>query len=134
MPDTVNKVFLREVDLYPSVLRLLRRFPNVFAEVPFFGKRVDLVFTTESFRSVYAVETKIDNLRTALKQAALNQLFAQWSFVALPTTFVRRLLPAHRELLKQYRVGLISVDDESTIEIPALRSQFFNLAHHHMVK
>lgn len=70
----------REVDLYPAILRFFRRRPYAFAEVPYFGKRVDLLFTTAAFRTLYAVETKIDDWKTAIKQAALNQLFAQRSY------------------------------------------------------
>jgi hypothetical protein len=124
----------READLYAPLVRLFRRHKFIFGEVPFFGKRVDLVFATPSFLRLQAVETKLRDWRTAFKQAALNQLAVQHSYVALPAALAARLARQEERLFTAYDVGLISVNDEATILIPAMRNGYFNARHHRAVK
>lgn len=126
---------IAEVDLYPGILRLFKKHPHVFVEVPYKGKRIDLVFSTNKLKNLYAVEVKTVNWRRAIKQAALNQLFAQLSFVALPSSLVRRLTEPQRQIFRRHHVGLISVDnDKAVIEVEALRNGYLNLAHYRTVK
>lgn len=124
----------REVDLYPAIMRLFRRRRYAFAEVPYFGKRVDLLFATGGLRKLDAVESKIDDWRTALKQAALNQLFAQRCYVALPEAVGRRLADDDRRLFSRYHVGLIVVAEDAQVEIEAVRNGYFHLRDYRRVK
>jgi hypothetical protein len=125
---------LREVELYPALLKLFRTKAHAFVEVPYQGKHVDLVFSTRQMRYLYAVEVKTINWRGAIKQAALNQLFAQLSYVALPAKVVNRFDELDRSIFHKHHVGLITVDDEATIEIPAVRNGFLHPMHHANVR
>ena len=75
-----------------------------------------------------------DDWRTALKQAALNQLFAQQSYVALPEAVVRRLADDDRRLFSRYHVGLIAVGNDARVEIEAVRNGYFHLRDYRRVK
>src|SRR5690349_15486639 len=109
MPPARQVAAPNELDLYEPVLRLFRRYPYAFSEFPYFKKRVDLVFTSHSLRSVCAVEMKIDAWQKALKQAAVNQLFANLSYVAMPLNTFRRLAD-WLDVFRRHRVGIIVVE------------------------
>jgi tagatose-1,6-bisphosphate aldolase non-catalytic subunit AgaZ/GatZ len=133
--ETSSKIQPREVTLYPAILKLFRKQPHAFIEVPYHGKRVDLVFSTSEMRYLYAVEVKIFDWRRAIKQAALNQLFAQLSYVAMPESIVSRFVDRHLELFRRHHLGLISVSDtEATIAVQAVRNGFLNLNQYRSVK
>jgi len=125
--------FAREVDMYQSLLCLFQVGVS-FAEVPFFGKRIDLVFATPAFRRLYAVETKLHDWRSAFKQAALNQLAAQHSFIALPERLALRLIDREKDLFSKYDVGLIAVSHHARIVMPPKKNGCFSLRHHHVLK
>jgi hypothetical protein len=125
---------IAEVELYPAVLKLFAKQPHAFVEVPYHGKRVDLVFSTQRMRYLYAVEVKVVNWRHAVKQAALNQLFAHLSYVALPEEVVSRFDDRRRSIFTRYNLGLIAVSGEARIEIEAERNSFFHPTHHQAVK
>lgn len=129
-----NPVFVREVDMYPALMSLFPHTPTVVAEVPFFGKRIDLVFFTSAMRSLYAVETKLGDWRTAFKQAALNQLAAQQSFIAVPTSLAQRLLARESDLFARYDVGLIAIGETASILIPGVKNGCFSLRHYRVLK
>ena len=110
-------VFKREVEMYQPLLGLFSGIGIAVAEVPFFGKRIDLLFGTPSLLSLYAVETKLRDWRSAFKQAALNQLVAQRSYVAVPKSLAKRLAEREEDLFHRYDVGLIGVAELATILI-----------------
>lgn len=116
----------RESDLYVQLVALFDGHSRVFAEVPFFGKHIDLLFGTSTLARLYAVETKLRDWRSAFKQAALNQLAAQHSYVAVPYRLATRLAERESSLFASYDVGLIAVDSSARILIRARRNGFFN--------
>lgn len=130
----VTTRFAREVDMYPSLLAFFSRFGTAIAEVPFFGKRIDLLFSTSSFLSLYAVEIKLYDWRCAFKQAALNQLAAQRSFIAVPSRLAIRLEAQERDLFLRYDVGLIEVGERVNILIPPKKNGCFSLRHYRVLK
>ena len=135
MDDSQSPIrFSREVDMYPCLLRFFSRFDRGIAEVPFFGKRIDLLFCTPSLLSLYAVETKLYDWRSAFNQAALNQLAAQRSFVAVPSALAVRLAEREDDLFNRYDVGLIAVDSKARILIPPRKNGAFSLRHHQVLK
>lgn len=115
-----------EADLYPPLLSLFRNKTKMFAEVPFFGKHIDLVFGTATLVRLFAVETKLHDWRSAFKQAALNQLAAQLSYVALPAALAARLAECEGTLFDAYDVGLIAVAESAEVLIRARRNGCFN--------
>ena len=131
---TESVAFGREVDMYQPLLRLFFRLGLTVAEVPFFGKRIDLLFGTPSLLSLYAVETKLHDWRSALKQAALNQLAAQRSYIAVPWRLATRLADREEDLFRRYDVGLIGVSEFAKILIPPRKNGCFSLRHHRILK
>src|SRR5947209_10477669 len=109
-----------ETNLYKPVLELFVDQGLVFTEVPYFGKRVDLVLSADALRTLLAIEIKMKDWQGALKQAAVNQLFAHYSYVALPAARVNSLRPEQRDVFTRYHVGLISVGCTAIVEIPAV--------------
>lgn len=135
MPKEISALtFKREVDMYQPLLKLFSRFGITVAEVPFFGKRIDLLFGTPSLSSLYAVETKLHDWRSAFKQAALNQLAAQRSYVAVPSKLAARLAEEEKDQFRRYDVGLIAVALRAKILVPPKKNGCFSLRHHHVIK
>jgi len=127
-------VFSREVDMYQPLLTFFSNVGLAVAETPFFGKRIDLLFGTPSLLSLYAVETKLHAWRSAFKQAALNQLAAQRSFIAVPWTLAERLAEREQDLFRKHDIGLIGVAERARILIPPRKSVCFSLRHNHILK
>ena len=118
----------REIDLYDAVIST---FPqqDCFTEVPFFGKHVDLVFTRTSMRTICAVEVKLTDWRSALRQASLNQLFACYSYVAFPSRVAERLAKLGKQVFTDHGIGIISASDKPEIVLPAARSSYIYKDH-----
>ena len=126
--------FGREVDMYQPLLSLFYCRGLTVAEVPFFRKRIDLLFGTPSLLSLYAVETKLHDWRSAFKQAALNQLAAQWSYIAVPWRLATRLVEREEDLFRRYDVGLIGVSEFAKVLIPPKKNGCFSIPHHRILK
>jgi hypothetical protein len=123
-----------ETTLYSAILGLFSDQHFAFAEVPYFGKRVDLVFAGRAIDTLHAIEIKLNDWQGALKQAAVNQLFAHFSYVALPEARVRTLRPEQKDAFGRYHVGLISVGITATVVIPAVQNGYFHQAHYDLVQ
>ena len=122
-----------ELELYDGVLRVFRRKAHCFSEVPFFGKSVDLVFAGTALRNLHAVEVKLGDWRSALKQASVNQLFAHYSYIAVPEVLACRLCEKEMDLFTNHGVGIIAVNGTGRIALPALRSRFIYRKHRETV-
>jgi hypothetical protein len=131
MPQTINE---RELDLYEPVIRAFPKLDCCFTEVPFFGKHVDLVFTQHSMRTIYAVEVKLNDWRSALRQASLNQLFACYSYAAFPARIADRLAKFGSQIFLEHGVGIISVSDKPNIILPAAKSCYVYKGHRVRIK
>lgn len=134
MSELLKEALRREIDLYSPIIHLFSEKKYVFIEVPYFRKRVDIVFASSSLKNLYAVETKIFDWRSAVKQATMNQLFAQLSYVALPDWRIGKLNRNIFEIFRRYQVGLISVRKDAEIVIPARRNGYFNRKHYRLIK
>ncbi len=127
--------FKAEVELYPAVLKLFAGCRRVFGEVPYENKRVDLVFSSLQFRYLWAVELKLCKWRVALKQAALNQVFANLSYVALPVYIVERLSESDLAIFSRYSVGLLSVSrSDASVVLEASPTEFLRTEFYEKVK
>ena len=125
----------RETDLYPALRMLFARCSMAFLEVPFARKSIDLVFSTGSLRCLHAVEAKVGDWRNGLKQAALNQLFAQRAYLAVPKPLGERLIESQRTQFNKFGVGLISVGNgRAELVIPARRVGAFRRGLYREVK
>ena len=135
MPErTKPTMFSREVDMYPPLLRLFAKVGIAVAEVPFFGKRIDLLFGSPSLLSLYSVEAKLHDWRSAFKQAALNQLAAQRSYVAVPSRLASQLAEREADLFRRYDVGLISVDGAARILVRPKKNGSFGMRHYRVLR
>ncbi len=105
-----------ERELYEPVANLsLFRTGMVYMaqEVAFGRKRVDLVGLS-SRGDLVAVEFKVRDWRRVLWQAAINQLFADFSYVAV---WHKTLKFIDRLQLKQDGIGLISISERGATTI-----------------
>lgn len=122
-----------ESALYAPVLALalLRLGTRCLAkEVPVGRKKVDLVGLTHSGH-VLAVEFKMRDWRRALWQASVNQLFAEYSYVAVWHGTARVL---DRQYLERQGIGLISVHPTGArVVMGATRSRVLNPLHRRAV-
>jgi hypothetical protein len=125
-----SATFNREVDMYPPLLALFVKTGIAFAEVPFYGKRIDLLFGSPSLRSLYSVESKLHDWRGAFKQAALNQLAAQRSYIAVPSKLAFRLVEREIEMFQKYDIGLISVDYSARILVAPKKNSCFSVEYY----
>lgn len=80
-------------------------------EVPIGWRKIDFVATDDRAGRWVAVELKISDWKGAMRQAKLNHLVAESTFVAL---WHKHLGPAlrHRDWFDKFRIGLISVDED----------------------
>lgn len=112
--------FTAEKQLQEPLLEWLRqnrrigRGTEVFEEVPWFGRKVDLVTVTRS-RRITAYELKLNSFRRAVEQAAYNRIAFDRAFVvtaSFPT-------PSSLELAVEVGVGVIVIGAEGVTEISA---------------
>jgi hypothetical protein len=96
--------------LRPTLLGLLRlRWANQMTladvEVPWHQKRIDLVFVSpEAEIGCVAIEFKIDNWASALRQAHLNRLLTPSSWIATP-----RVTELQEKRARKLGVGVLFV-------------------------
>ena len=99
----------KESELLRPVISLFER-PGylTFLEAKLSRKRIDVLFVPPQRERWISVELKVHDWKTALWQAALNLQVAEYSYVALWHTFIRRAL-RQEKLFNSYGIGLISV-------------------------
>ena len=111
--------FDRERQLYPMVRKHFASYPYRMEEVPFEGKRIDLVFVARN-GVTSSVEVKLQHWKGALHQATVNRLAVDYSYVALPKEQVRE------SQLKDFHsrgIGVLSVDGKASATLKAARSK-----------
>lgn len=125
----------KEIDLYLPLIRNFGMYYYGIFEVPYYGKRVDLVLTTRRFKSIHAFEMKVYNWRVALKQAAINQLFAQRSYVVLNLSTAKRLNKSELDMFNRLGVGLIGGSRDSIqLILKAKEYVYFYREHYKIIK
>lgn len=133
-PTGYDAGFNREVDMYAPLLALFANLDIILAEVPFSRKHIDLLFASRTLQSLCAIETKLYNWRGAFKQAAINQVVAQRSYIALPASLAARVCSDQGTLFLSHNVGLISVNNAASVLIPASRNDCFSISHYRLIK
>jgi len=82
--------------LYPALCDWLNQIGPVYAEVPVYRCRTDLVAQTNNSESVgsesVGIEAKWTNARNGLHQAIINQIAYTYSYLALPAMVAHNLL------------------------------------------
>ncbi|MCH7545404.1 MAG: hypothetical protein IID30_03250 [Planctomycetes bacterium] len=122
-----------EAQLYEPVfsLPLFRdQMVSVTREVAFYRKRVDLVWLTAR-GDLVAVELKVRDWKRVLWQASINQLFADFSYVAV---WHRALKFLDLMLLKQRGIGVIVIQENGARTVRrASRSPLLRTVHREAV-
>jgi hypothetical protein len=104
-----------ERELYQPVLRYLQGIGchRVVSELRFFDRGIDVYGVKPARpRRTYAVELKLTNWQRAIQQAAVYQLCADFSYVALPA---RSVLNLDLELFKSSGVGVLLVRPDGSV-------------------
>jgi len=96
---------------------------EVFTEVPFFSKRIDLICVKDS--DVIAVEMKIKDWKKALWQAYVNQLCAVKSYVAMWHEYTHRI---DRKRFKKYGIGIMKIGETVDIMVKARKSSCYQIS------
>lgn len=93
----------RLVDVLVSYFKNTGRLSR---EMPVYEKNIDLVVLMEPDGELWAIEAKVTDWRRALKQATVNLIAADKSFIAIDARFVHRVdWPS----LEARGIGLIAV-------------------------
>jgi hypothetical protein len=108
--------FKYEKQLEEPVARYLRnrQFRLQELEVPFYEYRMDMYGYSKRVDLTVAVELKMARWDRAIEQALLYQLCSDLVYIAMPK---RRAALVDVATLKQYGLGLISVEDTRCTEI-----------------
>ncbi|MHA1697494.1 MAG: hypothetical protein ACTSWN_01495 [Promethearchaeota archaeon] len=85
-------------------LRSKKNAEKIILEVPFKHKKIDVVVIDELITSI---EVKLRNWKNVLKQAAVNLLFSDISFIAMPEEVLNDKIV---ENAKNLNVGVISIN------------------------
>lgn len=85
---------------------------TVIDELAWFGRKIDLVTLTRSYR-LTAYELKLNGFRRAVEQAAYNRLAFDRAYVVT----VARPMPQSLELAEDAGVGVILIDETRALEI-----------------
>lgn len=111
--------FQTEKSLYPRIIDFFGQRHVMAEEVPFEGKRIDLVFIYRN-GVTSSVEAKLKDWRGALRQATVNRLACDYAFVAIPRNHASRIDVV---AFRRRGVGLLLVDGVASATIPAVRSE-----------
>lgn len=111
---------IQETCLYDPILAKYNLANDIYLEVAFYRKRVDVVFLENN--KITAVELKVSDWKKAIKQASINQLFADYSFVGMPYSFKSLLNIEVRKFFTNRGVGLILIGKNIETVIEAKHS------------
>jgi hypothetical protein len=102
---------LSEESLYSPVAGYAKRksYRWQATQLQFFEYRIDLYAFSRKHDSTVAVELKLRDWRRAIEQALVYQLCADFVWIALPATNIRRI---ETTLLMDNGIGLLSVHPE----------------------
>lgn len=95
---------LREVKLYNPIKELFEKYGyEVKAEIPFFNSPIDLIAYSGNY--IISVELKMSLTKGLIHKAFLNQLFSDFSYIAIPTN------PRNIDKCIKSGLGIIRVKD-----------------------
>lgn len=90
-------------------------------------KRIDIVLVEKDSKEIVAIEVKIHDWKTAIRQANLNKIACHKSYVAIWHEFSHRALQK-KEIFEDLGIGLIVIGQkyQPTVEIQPRKSNFVN--------
>ena len=75
------------------------------------GKRIDIIYKTKESDDLTAIEVKIRDWKSALRQANLNKFAVSYSYVAIWREFAKPVMD-NIESFAQLGVGVIVIDND----------------------
>ena len=117
MPKSKSSIqtHMLERELSEPVKRYLQEIgcQQVVSELRFFDRGIDVYGVKQARpRKTYAVELKLTKWHRAIQQAAIYQLCADYSFVALP---IRSVFNLDLELFKNSGVGVLLIRPDGSV-------------------
>lgn len=100
---------------------------DVRKQVRLSQKRVDIMLVEQNTKEILAIEVKIYDWRTAIRQANLNKIACHKSYVAIWHEFSHRAIQ-QRDMFEDLGIGLIVIEQgyQPRIEIQPQESNFVN--------
>lgn len=86
---------------------LAKQHYEVYGEIPFFSKKIDLIGFQKALDEVVAVELKVKNWKAALRQAITDRLCSDRVYVGISKTYVHRV---RTEFFAEWGIGILEVD------------------------
>lgn len=90
-------------------------------ELPFLQRRIDIVGYKSTQDTLVAVEAKVKNWQTAVRQAITCLLFADEVYIAMPAEYVHRVNILE---IAKFGIGLMEVNSVVKIISPAVSSRY----------
>jgi len=109
---------------------------KVMNQVKFTRKRIDIVVKSDVLNEIWAIEVKIKDWKTALRQANLNSVACHHSYVAIWHQYANSAL-RNASIFKHSGVGLMIVDDayRPSIKLNPRKSSYLNsMAYNQILK
>ena len=106
---------MREKSLYPKISELFKKDYDIIFEYKLpdnSGREIDILCLNKRKPEIIAIETKIRDWRTALRQAFTRLFYVDRSYIALPEKYLSKI---DKVLAKKYGIGVISVDGHAKI-------------------
>jgi len=105
-----------------------KRNMEVYLEVPFLSRFIDIIITDKSKKEIFAIEAKISWWDKVIDQAKLTLLGVDKAYIAMPASRMK-LLNRYENILSNYGIGVISIECSATnpkieIVIPASKSTY----------
>ena len=88
--------------------KLKKKHNQVYMEVPFKHKKIDIVFFDKN--KISTIELKRNKNLSVIDQACKNLLFSDYSFIAFPSKIIDEYLINY---VRKYPLGLIEIDEKS---------------------
>lgn len=83
---------------------------NVSNQVAFTRKRIDLVVKSDYHNEIWAIEVKVKDWKTALRQACLNTIACNLSYVAIWHKYASSALK-NRNKFEELGIGLMVINE-----------------------
>lgn len=94
---------------------------EVYEEVRFFSKKIDIICINKDSEEIIAVEMKVKKWKKALQQSLINQVCADKVYVAFWHENIEAIKKC-RDLFEKYGVGVLEVNSSIIPIIPAKSS------------
>jgi len=103
---------------------------HIVTELPFLQRHVDIVGYESTIDTLIAVEAKVKNWQSAIRQAVTCLLFADEVYIAMPTEYIHRL---DQSEIARFGIGLLEVNSSVTVVSKAVSSRYVSDHHRKQV-